>query len=115
MPKELEDHELLDRAARAQGWIDYPNDSVEAGAYWHLDPEKAPFGRRLDKRFWRPLADDAEAFRLAVAMCLPLDITDEVTAVTPLGISEEHGSDPLAATRRVIVRAAAAIWLAQQP
>lgn len=114
MQKELEDRELLDRAARACGWIDYPNDSVEAGEYWHLDPDKAPFGRRLEKRHWCPLTDDGDAFRLAVAMCLPLDITDEATEITTLGVSCKHGSDPLAATRRAIVCAAAAIWMAQR-
>lgn len=104
------DATLLELAARAQGWIDYPEDSIECGGYWHLDEAKAPFGRRIAKDNWNPLAWDGEAFRLAVAMCLPLDITDEVSEVRPLGILEEHGPDPLSATRRAIVRAAAEIY-----
>lgn len=114
MSRKVEDSELLDHAARAQGWIDYPQDSIEAGSHWHLDSAKAPFGPRIEKQDWRPLTNDGDAFRLAVAMCMPLEITDEVTEVIPLGIIEEHGPDPLAATRRAIVRAAAEIWRVQQ-
>lgn len=33
--------------AKAQGWINYPTDSIEAGTLWHTDIEKAPFGRTI--------------------------------------------------------------------
>lgn len=68
---------------------------------------------------WRPLEDDGDALRLAVK----LDIRFSPTANSgehccagltfePGGVFvEERGSDPYAATRRAIVRAAAAISL----
>ena len=45
---------LDDAVAYALGWIDYSEDSVEHGEYWHIDPEKAPFGRRIHKDSWSP-------------------------------------------------------------
>jgi hypothetical protein len=46
--------QLDDAVARALGWIDYPDDSIEHGRYWHIMPDKAPFGRRLEKSYWHP-------------------------------------------------------------
>ena len=41
------EEELIDKVARILGWIDYPEDSVERGIYWHRDASKAPFGPKM--------------------------------------------------------------------
>lgn len=46
--------------AKANGWIEYPTDSIEQGAYWHTDSSKAPFGRRVFKEEWNPSTDWAQ-------------------------------------------------------
>jgi hypothetical protein len=62
---------------------------------------------------WNPLADDGDALRLAVKLKMDAFVhTSGFTeAVCPMGsvVREPHGSDPQAATRRAIVRAAAEI------
>lgn len=65
---------------------------------------------------WNPLADDGDALRLAVGLCMNVDINrvDGITVVLygyccPESVLEEHCLDPYAATRRAIVRAAAEI------
>ncbi|HEV6964615.1 hypothetical protein [Roseateles sp.] len=65
---------------------------------------------------WNPLADDGDALRLAVKLGLSFDsdLKLRLTVVEnmePGGIvvCEHHNDDPDAATRRAIVRAAAAI------
>lgn len=40
--------------ARALGYVDYPDDSVEQGGWWYTDPVKAPFCERLRKSDWNP-------------------------------------------------------------
>jgi hypothetical protein len=64
----MNDRELLELAANAQGWIDYPNDPIEAGAHWFEEPEKAPFGIQRRKSSWNPLENDADALRLSVKL-----------------------------------------------
>jgi hypothetical protein len=105
----MTDRELLEAAAKAAGiefgWIhDTPRIRAEMG--W------TP---------WNPLTDDGDALRLAVklgftvgphlgatyagvAPC-PDDFED---GKLPIRIAQMHNGDPLAATRRAIVRAAAA-------
>lgn len=72
----MTDNELIDLAARAQGWIDYPNDSVEHGSHWHLDAARAPFGPRMSKCSWNPLTDDGDRYRLAMALGISIDFQD---------------------------------------
>ena len=62
----MTDRELLELVAKAQGWFDYPTDSIEQGNYWHTDREKAPFDPCFPKEYWNPFADDGDALRLAV-------------------------------------------------
>lgn len=57
--------ELIDQAlnyavAKAQKWVDYPTDSIEHGTVWHCDPDKAPFGRIMQKRDFSPSTDWAQ-------------------------------------------------------
>lgn len=67
---------------------------------------------------WNPLADDGDALRLAVKLDMCLGIAPHAVALdktslalAPGGdeVSIKHNGDPYAATRRAIVRAAAAI------
>ncbi|WP_439885637.1 hypothetical protein ACTACK_10510 [Pseudomonas syringae] len=71
---------------------------------------------------WNPLTDDADAFRLAVRLGLTVspasgkggNISEVYRSSPPQeridkGRAELHGEDPMAATRRAIVRAAAAL------
>lgn len=43
--------------AKALGYADYPDDSVEQGAWWYTDPVKAPFSERIRKADWKPSTD----------------------------------------------------------
>lgn len=109
----MTDKELLELAAKAQGWIDYPDDSIEAGDFWHTEPEKAPFDYRIYKSSWNPLNDDGDAFRLAVKLELDVGINSPNAVCIDIArdnwIIEQKNNDPYAATRRAIVRAAAEI------
>ena len=40
--------------ALALGWKVYPSDSIERGAYWHTDADKAPFGPRMLREKFSP-------------------------------------------------------------
>jgi hypothetical protein len=99
----MSDRELLEAAAKAAG------DTWDADSgVWVGD------GVRFD---WNPLESDRDALRLAVKLGMAgmmdvyfgqnmtaVDFDDDSTQLT-----EQHGSDPYAATRRAIVRAAAAL------
>ena len=100
----MTDRELLELAAKAAGirinhWVyddlDYSPAVLEAGGTWH------------------PLADDGDALRLAVKLRLSVEQwkTNEAVCYNKSGdgVYEDYGNDPLAATRRAIVRAAAEI------
>jgi hypothetical protein len=98
----MTDRELLEAAARAAGV-----DLAPTGFVW--DDATAEMIE------WNPLTDDGDAFRLAVKLGLsvmaPSRDDDKATLVIGLGsvgAREPHG-DPYAATRRAIVRAAAAM------
>lgn len=87
------DRELLELAAKAAGLQSIGFD--EAGLY--------PAGMVGP---WNPLTDDGDALRLAVKTQLPIGVF--------LVLREPGHSDPYAATRRAIVRAAAAIGESMQ-
>lgn len=107
------DRELLELAAKAAGY------RVKRGCGERLIVwiEDAPFA-------WDPLTDDGDALRLAVALHLFVivegDQSDDPKRRTLVGHRsigskcQDHGKDPYAATRRAIVRAAAAIGEAMQ-
>ena len=97
------DRELLELAAKAAG-ISFFVDSHGRGMEMHANLMPCP---------WNPLADDGDALRLAVRLSLMID-TDynshtAVGSASLCEILEGHSGDPLAATRRAIVRAAAEI------
>lgn len=97
-----EDCLLLERAAKAAGLT---------LAFWphgvYAERDGAPVFP------WNPLERDGDALRLAVALEMDVFVRGGrwSEAVCPGGqaIKEPHGADPLAATRRAIVRAAAAV------
>lgn len=67
-----------------------------------------------DGKEWNPLTNDGDAFRLAVALRLEVDIHHTGIAVRTANgvkilIDADEQPDPYAATRRAIVRAAAAM------
>ena len=82
----MTDRELLELAAKAAGIA-------------HVTPMMIEWGQ------WNPLTDDGDALRLAVKLALfeSFDFSLKISAAC----SED---DPLAATRRAIVKAAAEIW-----
>ena len=71
---------------------------------------------RIEFNQWNPLEDDGDALRLAVKLKIPIQFPDWTDVTRTWGskdcldaFDEPHGTDPLAATRRAIVRAAAEI------
>lgn len=112
----MEDRELLELAAKAAGMPPPDGFHPTAGFVWI----KANDGVRRETR-WNPLTDDGDALRLAVALGIvakyehnappELKIPRECgVAITNAGQwFSEAGADPCAATRRAIVRAAAAL------
>ncbi len=102
----MTDREMLELAAKAAGidvrWI------AECQDYYEHRPHMLP--GYWDK--WNPLTDDGDALRLAVKLNMTIYHTSVgVSASEPGGRSmlELNGTDPYAATRRAIVRAAAEI------
>ena len=101
----MNDRELLELAAKAAG--------IEL--FWHSGWNLLVIERT--HRAWNPLTDDGDALRLAVKLRIEiipdLQVNEVLTAfmVGSYGYNtaEEIGTDPLAATRRAIVRAAAEI------
>ena len=110
----MSDRELLELAAKAAGM----NIRVEESWQPHI---YAPFFHDEDKNgaLWNPLTDDGDALRLAVKLGLEIyhSINNDRWSVFvgyPSGgrivyVFDEWGDDENAATRRAIVRAAAAI------
>ena len=97
----MNDREFLKLAAKAAG----------RGSKWWMEsvwngPDKV----------WNPITDDGDALRLAVKLGIRVcpvtaDGRNAYAAHDRLagGVGEPHNDDPLAATRRAIVRAAAEI------
>jgi hypothetical protein len=103
----MTDRELLERAARAAGmqfrWCtETGSKNGYARARTPADHDAFPI--------WNPLTDDGDALRLAVRVLNwphgGRAFDDAVTAMFAVG---ELPKDPYAATRRAIVRAAAAM------
>ena len=101
----MTDRELLEQAAKAAG----PEIFGEPGCYFRSLSENHSLVSG-----WNPLIDDGDALRLAVKLKLLIDASDGFSQVCDsegvcIAHDHEHYSDPYAATRRAIVRAAATI------
>jgi hypothetical protein len=107
----MNDRELLERAAKAAGL-------TFSGITHLINPDETYI---LTKEYgrWNPLTDDGDALRLAVKLNLQVEsdsfngdtiVVGNLAPGRPLECATEpHKDDPLAATRRAIVRAAAAL------
>ena len=105
----MSDRELLELAAKATGFcfhghrvgLDYSNAYVSTT------------GNTDDWFVWSPLTDDGDALRLAVKLGIGVYwAASYVHATQPSGVffyESRETDDPYAATRRAIVRAAAAM------
>lgn len=94
----MTDKELLELAAKAVGYTLEDHYDVH-GLYWPWCVER--------EANWCPLTDDGDALRLAVYLRITPHIDGSMTDCEDC--TESHLGDPYAATRRAIVRAAAAI------
>lgn len=102
----MTDKELLELAAKAAGIEGkYLYDGYGSGCILGT-LEGYPTGIR-----WEPLVDDGDALRLAVKLGFLVNINPYAgfSSVTGFAVDVIHDDDPFAATRRAIVRAAAAI------
>lgn len=108
----MNDREMLSLAAKAEG---------------HAYPWKLPMG--FGERDWNPLADDGDALRLALKLGLCIEPYpfyslarhsvivkqrtrgDQMREANPTEVVEVYGTDAAAATRRAIVRSAAAVGM----
>lgn len=113
-----EDRELLEKAAKAAGMT----------AHRYCEAWKAMVRYTIQDGFhgpsWNPLTDDGDALRLADE--LAIDVLQRFVggrraeALPPGGpriavFAQHHNGDTLAATRRAIVRAAAALSASTSP
>lgn len=96
----MTDRELLELAAKA------------AGHEQEWTHNKCEIRIENDWVEWNPLTDDGDALRLAVRLGIDLMLAGEIIGAFD-NIEKQHaekrGTDPYAATRRAIVKAAAAI------
>ena len=101
----MNDKELLELAAKSAGLRVVSYDDFLGCMRIASDGSVTGYG-------WNPLTDDGDALRLAVKLKLSVSIFDDAIGVgrrsSSYGELEIQG-DPYAATRRAIVRAAAAI------
>ena len=110
----MSDRELLEAAARAAG-LAIDRWYVDGGcAAWQGVPRESDW-----LPLWNPLTDDGDAMRLATRCCVLVKwfvgyvVAASIPGSGPAVSFEirfaDCGDDPLAATRRAIVRAAAMI------
>lgn len=102
------DRELLELAAKAAGYAEW--DWLSADHWMNVYDEQ---GRQSS---WNPLTDDGDALRLAVKLGIDpewggfdVEVCKQHSGARNFCYVEPHDSDPYAATRRAIVRAAAQI------
>ena len=100
----MTDRELLELAAKAAG-IEYAHIDGYGAILYSEHP-----------RYWNPITDDGDALRLAVKLKIPIQFPDWTDMTRTWGskdcldvFDEPHDKDPLAATRRAVVCAAAEI------
>lgn len=113
----MSDRELLEKAARAAGIKAVYTPMLYLNGLSILDDET---GRHTD---WNPLQDDGDALRLAVKLNINIQhmsfLSKDAHYIAAgvadwSGMKVRAGDNPCAATRRAIVRAAAAIGSAHE-
>jgi hypothetical protein len=98
----MTDRELLEAAAKAAGKEHYGEYNAHAGL-------------KTTGGWWNPLTNSGDAFELYVKLRLTVNCSYDEVALCGQEFTqkevfiERNGEDPLAATRRAIVRAAAEI------
>ena len=104
----MTDRELLELAAKAAGLT----------CVWSPDRPDYESNQEQQPIYWNPLEDDGDALRLAVKLEIDFRISigatwwdRQVSEGVVYWCHEPHNNDPLAATRRAIVRAAAEIGM----
>ncbi len=118
----MTDRDLLELAAKAAGLEIYESTdgTLQNRPVWVFTAGGGMGTMPYEER-WNPLNDDAQALRLAVKLDIEFYQADDDGPatwagywgkpdrrdVTRLFCCEPHGTDPYAATRRAIVRAAA--------
>lgn len=102
------DRELLEKAAKAAG--------LRIHRWWFDVAVLYDQTKREEGATWNPLTHDGDALRLAVRLRITPHIDNNLTdAESDVGFATEpHHGDPYAATRRAIVRAAAALCDAKE-
>jgi hypothetical protein len=133
----MTDQALLEAAARAAGIFLTPETLAKLFPVWEWDEDFEPYHLEdggmvgtvavysysgelsgTTSQEWNPLTDDGDALRLAVALRMTVEqYEDQASASTDAGRRLQTSvigyavcnGDPLAATRRAIVRAAAAM------
>lgn len=106
----MTDRELLELAARAAG-LPFSKGGLNAERLT-MDPPNPGLWIRGGNSCWNPLLDDGDALRIAVRLRLKIVHTESAAFCSRRGkvlAFEDHGPDAHRATRRVIVRAAAAL------
>lgn len=116
----MTDRELLELAAKAAGFFDLKFNEGKTNAYY--SGSLFYMTKEGSHTPWNPLTDEGDALRLAVKLNLavvPYPVYEQpkhsVIAKqsnmehSRFEVVEIYGNDPYAATRRAIVRAAAAI------
>lgn len=92
----MDDRTLLELAAKAAGIVihDWNGDWPVIYIEHYGDPQEPP---EYEAKYWHPLYDDGDAFRMAVKLGIEIVLNNDEFA------------DEFAAVRRAIVRAAAEI------
>jgi len=103
------DREWLELAAKAAGLE--INNARQAERDALIEPSTASLWLKNGSTAWNPIKDDGDALRLAVKLRMNLNVyaTGAEADCDSLESTAKEGGDPYAATRRAIVRAAAAI------
>jgi hypothetical protein len=107
----MTDRELLELAAKAAGLKVHAKHQAERDAM--IDPTAAGLWIVDGTTCWNPLTNSGDAFELAVKLRLTVNCSYDDVVMCGQEFTqkevfiERNGEDPLAATRRAIVRAAA--------
>lgn len=109
----MTDRELLELAAKAAG-IQIRKWDSDYDTYMMGHPDNGKEGFLIEygigSSIWNPLTDDGDALRLAVKLCMNVEVTDSYVFACSVGnFSEPAKPDRNSAVRRAIVRAAAAM------